>query len=113
MRALIQVQLTAAIVATAFAAKAQTSTKQAYVNVTIVSPSGEPVVDTSFISMSSQGNAQNVFVYDITGRELGCSEIKNGSGVLNTSTYSSGIYLYRIADIAGNVIDLGKFVVTQ
>lgn len=61
----------------------------------------------------NQNNAQNVSVYDITGRELGHTEIKNGSSVFNTSGYSAGVYLYRITDISGSVIDIGKFAVVK
>jgi len=59
----------------------------------------------------NQGNAQNVFAYDITGRLLGHAEIENGTGILNTSDYSAGMYFYHITDKSGNVIDVGKFIV--
>jgi hypothetical protein len=58
-------------------------------------------------------NAQYVFVYDIEGRELKQSEMRNGKTTLSTSAYPAGIYLYHIADKSGNVIDNGKFTIIQ
>ncbi len=58
-------------------------------------------------------NASNIFVYDIAGRQIGNATMKNGAVVLNTTGYSAGMYFYHITDITGNVLDNGKFTVTQ
>jgi len=61
----------------------------------------------------SQQNASIVYVYDIAGRELSNVAITNGTSTLSTTSYSPGIYIYRITDKSGNVIDNGKFTVAQ
>jgi len=67
---------------------------------------------TSQISFRySAQNAQNVFVFDIAGRQIGQVEMKNDMAALNTSAFASGIYFYRITDKSGNVLDNGKFSV--
>jgi len=67
---------------------------------------------TSQISFRySSQNAQNIFVYDITGRVIGQTEMINGLATLNTSSYSSGMYFYHVTDKSGNVLDNGKFSV--
>jgi hypothetical protein len=59
----------------------------------------------------SAQNAQNIFVYDITGRVIGQTEMINGIATLNTSSYSSGMYFYHVTDKSGNILDNGKFSV--
>ena len=59
----------------------------------------------------SAQNAQNIFVYDITGRQIGQTEIMNGMATLNTTSLSSGMYFYHVTDKSGNVLDNGKFSV--
>jgi hypothetical protein len=59
----------------------------------------------------SAQNAQNIFVYDITGRVIGQTEMKNGMATLNTSAFASGIYFYHVTDKSGNMLDNGKFSV--
>ena len=61
----------------------------------------------------NMNGASALFVYDVTGRELGHVEMKNGLVSLNTSTYSTGMYFYHITDNSGKVLDNGKFSVTQ
>jgi hypothetical protein len=65
----------------------------------------------NFILTDNNTQAKNVTVYDVTGRELAKIEMKNNNTILNTTTYSSGMYLYNITDNNGNVIDHGKFMV--
>ena len=59
----------------------------------------------------SAQNAQNIFVYDMTGRQIGQAEMKSGMATLNTSAFASGIYFYHVTDKSGNVLDNGKFSV--
>ncbi|HTB07237.1 MAG TPA: T9SS type A sorting domain-containing protein [Bacteroidia bacterium] len=56
-------------------------------------------------------DAQFVSIFDVTGRQLEKVSMANGMVVLNTSTYSSGIYFYNIIDKSGNIVDKGKFSV--
>lgn len=55
--------------------------------------------------------AKQVSVFDMTGRELSRQEMNNGMLIMSTSSYPAGMYFYRISDIAGNVLDRGKFIV--
>jgi hypothetical protein len=50
-------------------------------------------------------------VYDIAGRQIGQTEMKNGMAILNTSSFASGIYFYHVTDKSGNILDNGKFSV--
>ena len=55
----------------------------------------------------------NVLVYDITGRQVAQTEMINGAAILNSSGFSNGMYLYRLTDKSGNLLDNGKFTVMQ
>jgi hypothetical protein len=61
----------------------------------------------------SAQNAQYISVYDLTGREITKAEMLNGTSVLNTSSFSNGLYLFRLLDKSGNVLDNGKFTIQQ
>jgi hypothetical protein len=61
----------------------------------------------------SAQNAQYISVYDLTGREITKAEMLNGTSVLNTSSFSNGLYLFRLTDKSGNVLDNGKFTIQQ
>jgi len=61
----------------------------------------------------SAQNAEYVTVFDMTGREITKAEMKNGTSVINTASYSNGVYLFRLTDKSGNVLDNGKFTVQQ
>ena len=61
----------------------------------------------------NQQKAVNIFIYDVTGRQLARAEMKNNVTVLNTSAYSAGMYFYNITDNSGHVLDNGKFTVAQ
>jgi len=52
-----------------------------------------------------------IFIYDITGREIEKVAVKNSNAMLNTGSYSNGVYLYSLTDNSGNLLDQGKFVV--
>ncbi|HTB32287.1 MAG TPA: T9SS type A sorting domain-containing protein [Bacteroidia bacterium] len=59
------------------------------------------------------GVKQDAFIsiYDITGREIEKVAVKNSNAMLNTGSYSNGVYLYSLTDNSGNLLDRGKFVV--
>jgi len=62
---------------------------------------------------STNQNAQTVSLFDITGREINGTIMKNGEANINTSSFANGIYLYRVLDKSGNILTNGKFVVQQ
>ncbi len=52
-------------------------------------------------------------VFDITGREIDRAGMPNGKSILNTGTYTNGVYIYTVTDQAGIQIDRGKFTVQK
>jgi len=61
------------------------------------------------IVLSAGNKTGTIRVFDIAGRQIESQEVKDGKVELNTTSYNNGIYLYRIADMNGNVITQGKF----
>ena len=61
--------------------------------------------------LATSNDVQYAYIYDLTGRQLDKVEMKNAMSVVNTNSYSSGMYLFTIADKDGNAIDQGKFIV--
>ena len=59
----------------------------------------------------SSSHARQISVFDVAGRELSSREIKNGLINLNTSSYSNGMYFYRVSNDSGTILDRGKFIV--
>lgn len=59
----------------------------------------------------SSADAKTISVFDITGRQLSTNEIRNNVLNLNILAYSTGVYLYRVYDITGNILDRGKFLI--
>jgi hypothetical protein len=55
--------------------------------------------------------AQVITVFDVTGRQVGTTSMVNGKASVNTSTFAKGIYMYRMLDKSGDVVDNGKFSV--
>lgn len=62
---------------------------------------------------SADKTEQYLTVYDVTGRKVDMTEMKNGLAMLNTNPYSNGVYIYLITDTSGNVTDRGKFTVSK
>ena len=58
-------------------------------------------------------NANNVVVYDMTGREVTSSIILNKKATINSSNLAEGVYSYSIVGKQGEVISRGKFSVAQ
>jgi Secretion system C-terminal sorting domain len=67
--------------------------------------------EISFIEFGNNSADQYLSIYDITGREIDRVVIKNGFYMLNTNLYNNGVYIYDLADISGNLIERGKFVI--
>lgn len=55
--------------------------------------------------------AKFISIFDITGRKISTGEIKNNMLTLTVSSYSAGMYFYKVSDVSGNMIDRGKFSV--
>jgi Secretion system C-terminal sorting domain len=61
---------------------------------------------------NNNGKLYEVIVYNFLGEKF--DDIKlNGKTTLNLNKYYSGIYIYQLLDMQGNVIDSGKFNVIK
>lgn len=63
--------------------------------------------------VSGQYQANRVEVYDITGKLVGIYSMNNNSLTINTQSYTSGIYLYKLLDNTGVQLNIGKFSVVK
>jgi hypothetical protein len=67
---------------------------------------------TTEINLVYSGQGESfVTIYDVTGRKISATEMQNGRLLLNTSSYSKGVYFYSIFDKTGSPLDRGKFSV--
>jgi hypothetical protein len=57
--------------------------------------------------------AKIVVVYDITGKLVGTYSMRNNFLTINTQTYNSGIYIYKMFDNTGAQVNVGKFSVIK
>jgi len=72
-----------------------------------------PSSDYLNILLKSSATEGFIRIMDITGREVEAMPFNYGKVVLNTSTYSAGMYVYSITDISGNLLCEGKFSVVH
>ncbi len=56
---------------------------------------------------------ENLSVYDITGRVIETMKITSDRTVLNTSSYTAGIYFYSAVNNQGEIVARGKFNVIR
>lgn len=63
------------------------------------------------IYASAANGGKYITIYDITGRQLEQAEVKNRVAVVNTESYSNGVYLYSLTDNSGTLLDHGKFII--
>lgn len=63
--------------------------------------------------ITSENQANNVAVFDITGRKVDTYSVRNNKASVNTSTYSNGMYTYQVRDKSGALIKVGKFSVVR
>lgn len=68
---------------------------------------------TNHISFTSSVNADFVEVLDITGRKVGAYSMIGNSLTIETSSFSSGMYIYNVLNDKKEVINRGKFEVTK
>ena len=55
--------------------------------------------------------AKEVFIYDVTGKQIEDHLMNNGTFNLNTSNYSNGLYIYKIIDTNNRPIKTGRVTV--
>lgn len=65
------------------------------------------------LAVSGHYQASYVEVYDITGRAIGTYSMKNNFLTINTQSYNSGLYLYKLLDNTGTQLNVGKFSVVK
>jgi hypothetical protein len=63
--------------------------------------------------VTSSKEVSLVNVYDITGRELEALKITSDHTVLNTASYTTGIYFYSATNSKGEILARGKFNVVK
>lgn len=63
--------------------------------------------------VSGQYQANRVEVYDITGKMVGVYSMNNNSLTINTQSYTSGLYIYKLLDNTGVQLNIGKFSVVK
>ena len=68
---------------------------------------------TNFISFTSSVNADFVEVLDVTGRKVGTYSMIGNSLTIETSSFSSGMYIYNVLNDRKEVINRGKFEVMK
>lgn len=54
-----------------------------------------------------------VEVYDMTGRAMGTFPVRNNFLTINTQSFNTGIYIYRLLNDSGNELNAGKFSVVK
>jgi hypothetical protein len=57
--------------------------------------------------------ATNVVAYDISGKTVSSDAIESGKAKMNTSNFTSGIYMYRVVGKYNQVLTTGKFTVSK
>jgi hypothetical protein len=63
--------------------------------------------------VSGQYQANRVEVYYITGKMVGIYSMTSNSLTINTQSYTSGLYLYKLLDNTGVQLNVGKFSVVK
>jgi type IX secretion system substrate protein len=57
------------------------------------------------------GKIENICIYNSLGELIRCENLITNHTVLSINTLPSGIYLYRITDIEGNLIKTDKVII--
>lgn len=65
------------------------------------------------IAITGNYQANRVEVYDITGKAIGAYSVTNNSLTINTQSYPSGLYIYKLFDNTGAELNVGKFSVVK
>lgn len=72
-----------------------------------------PAKNQVTISISGNILATHVEVYDMTGKAMGIYAMHNNLLTVNTQTFNSGVYFYRLLDNTGTQLKTGKFSVVK
>jgi hypothetical protein len=72
-----------------------------------------PASEQINLAVTGQFRAKTVEVYDITGKLMGAYTIRNNFVTINTQSYSSGMYFYKLFDNTGAQLNVGKFSVVK
>ncbi|MCE3229658.1 MAG: C-terminal target protein [Bacteroidetes bacterium] len=73
-----------------------------------------PNPSNSVINFTTESkNATAVSIYDVTGKLVETAEMNNGELHLNVSTYSAGIYTYKVTGSEKQTLKAGKITVTH
>ena len=64
-------------------------------------------------NISGSNLANHIDVYDITGQKINTYETHNNLSTINTAPFAPGLYFYKLYDVSGSVIKMGKFTVTR
>jgi hypothetical protein len=62
---------------------------------------------------TTSAEATNVVAYDISGKAVSSEAIESGKAKINTSNFTSGIYMYRVVGKYNQVLTTGKFTVSK
>ena len=70
------------------------------------------VIDKLFIRMNSvpENTVYNFTLFDLTGRKILAAPLNQSNSLINCGYLSTAVYLWRISDERGNVIDAGKII---
>ncbi|MES2619719.1 MAG: T9SS type A sorting domain-containing protein [Bacteroidota bacterium] len=72
-----------------------------------------PVKDVIIISADQNTEGLRAVISDITGKIVSVNELSGQKTAINLSELSNGMYIYRIADKAGNIFKQNKFNVVK
>jgi hypothetical protein len=72
-----------------------------------------PANSAVHFNISGSIMANHIDVYDITGQKVNTYETHNNLSSINTAPYAPGLYFYKLYDVSGSVIKMGKFTITR
>ncbi|MGP8216382.1 MAG: T9SS type A sorting domain-containing protein [Bacteroidia bacterium] len=73
----------------------------------------DPACNTVNFNIAGINNAATLSIFDITGEKINSFAVHNCLNIINTETFSNGIYFYRMYDNTGGIIKTGKFSVIR
>jgi len=72
-----------------------------------------PAKNQISLAVTGQLQASHVEVYDITGKLMGTYTMHNNLLTINTQSFNTGLYLYKMYDNTGIQMNVGKFSVVK
>lgn len=72
-----------------------------------------PASETLNISSIQDITGYTVLIYDMNGKLVCTKHLTDMKSSINVTSYSSGTYIYKIADRTGNILQEDKFIVTR